>query len=404
MTGTVQIKKNRPNYYIVLDYIDQSGNRKRPWITTNIPVKGNNKRLANERLKEVLTEYESESIDFSRDILFTEFMTQWLENLISSKSIYPTTYDGYKMILNSHIVPYFEPLKIKVRNLTPAHIQRYVNDKMEKLSPNTVIKHLHNISKCLDSAVRQNIILFNPSQRIEKPQKIKYTGAKYLNEAQIERLLSAVKGDILETIILFAIFYGLRRSEILGLKWDALDIENEMFTVKHTVIRVNKTMHKSDLTKTKSSYGNMPIPSFIKESLNQVWEKQKQDMLMQPNDYIYEGYVFTHANGKIIHPNYVTKRFSKLLERNDLPHIRFHDLRHSAAGYLKYIGFDLKDIQAWLRHGDIGTTMNIYVTLDMEAKRGIANTLNSKFKNFDSQCYGRQNGRQMPISGKKIEP
>ncbi|MCL2775251.1 MAG: site-specific integrase [Oscillospiraceae bacterium] len=241
MTVTVQIKKDRPNYYIVLDYVDPTGKRKRPWISTDIPVKGNNKRLANTKLKEVLTEYESpniaQNIDFGKDVLFTDFMTQWLETLINSKSIYPTTYDGYKLILNSHIIPYFEPLKIKVKDLTPAHIQKYVNDKMKTLSPNTVIKHLHNISKCLNNAVRQNIILFNPTQRIDKPQKIKYTGAKFYNETQIERLLSSVKGDILETIILFAVFYGLRRSEILGLKWSAIDMENNLFTIKHTMYK-----------------------------------------------------------------------------------------------------------------------------------------------------------------------
>ena len=235
MTGTVQIKKDRPNYYIVLDYIDPNGKRKRPWITTDIPVRGNNKRLANEKLKEVLNEYESKNIDLSKDILFTDFMTQWLETLINSKSISPTTFDGYKLILNAHIIPYFSSLKIKLKDLTPAQLQKYVNDKMKILSPNTIIKHLHNISKCLDSAVRQNIILYNPAQRIEKPQKVKYTGAKYFSQIQIEQLLSVVKGDLLETIILIAIFYGLRRSEILGLKWDAIDMENNVFTIKHTV-------------------------------------------------------------------------------------------------------------------------------------------------------------------------
>ena len=161
-------------------------------------------------------------------------------------------------------------------------------------------------------------------------------------------------------------------------------MENDTFTIKHTIIRVNKTMHKSDRTKNKSSYGDMPIPSIIKQNLQHIMQKQERDKFTQPNDYIDEGYIFTHANGKIIHPNYVTKRFSRLLERHGLPHIRFHDLRHSAAGYLKYLGFDMKDIQTWLRHGDIGTTMNIYVNLDMDAKRSIAENLNEKFQKFET--------------------
>ena len=84
---------------------------------------------------------------------------------------------------------------------------------MKTLSPNTVIKHLRNISKCLDSAVCQNIITFNPVKRIEMPKKVKYTGAKFYNKNQIERLLDCVKDDPLEIVIWLTIFYGLRRSE-----------------------------------------------------------------------------------------------------------------------------------------------------------------------------------------------
>jgi len=126
----------------------------------------------------------------------------------------------------------------------------------------------------------------------------------------------------------------------------------------------------------------MPIPIIIKRSLERVLRAQEQDMLLQPNDYQGEGYIFTNKNGKLLLPGYVSKRFTQLLERHGLPHIRFHDLRHSAAGYMKHLGFDMKDIQTWLRHGDIGTTMNIYVNLDMEAKTAIADNLNQRFQEF----------------------
>ena len=86
---------------------------------------------------------------------------------------------------------------------------------------------------------------------------------------------------------------------------------------------------------------------------------------------------------KLMKPNYVSQHFKLLLEKNNMPKIRFHDLRHSSACYLKYLGFDLKDIQTWIRHGDIQTTMNIYVSLDMEARRNIADSLNEKFASFN---------------------
>jgi len=96
------------------------------------------------------------------------------------------------------------------------------------------------------------------------------------------------------------------------------------------------------------------------------------------NDYIDEGYVCTQIDGGLLKPHYVSAHFKLLLAKHKMPPIRFHDLRHSSACYLKYLGFDLKDIQIWLRHKDIQTTMNIYMNIDMEAKTEIANKLNNK--------------------------
>ena len=296
----------------------------------------------------MLAEYKLKKIDLSKDILFTEFMKNWLETL--KYSIAPTTYDGYSMILKTHILPYFEPKKLKVRNVTPAHIQQYVGVKIKMLSPNSVIKHLMNISKCLDSAVKQNIIAFNPSKRIEKPKKVRYTGAKHYNEKQIEKLLEYSKGDPLEMVILLTVFYGLRRSEVLGLKWDAIDMENNILTIKHTVVQMYKAVYKTDSTKNDSSYAVIPLPNIIKTKLEWWKSQQAQHKLLQPNDYNNnEGYVCTQIDGSLIKPHYVSEHFKRLLKNNKMPPIRFHDLRHSSAVYLKYLGFDLKDIQTWLR-------------------------------------------------------
>lgn len=239
--------------------------------------------------------------------------------------------------------------------------------------------HLINISKCLDSAEKQNYISFNSVKKIDLPKSIKYTGAKYYNEEQISKLLQIIRGDTIEPIIQFALFYGLRRSEILGLKWKSIDFENNIFTIEHTVVRVDKILHKKDSTKTKSSYRIMPIPEMVKEILYELKSKQEKNKSLQPNDYNDEDYVFTHADGRLILPNYVTKRFKTLLEKNNLPVIRFHDLRHSSGSYLLFLGFSMKEIQAWLGHGDIGTTMNIYTHLDIRAKQNMAEVLNTKF-------------------------
>jgi len=380
MTGIVYQKKDRPNYYIVLDYTDESGKRKRKWVKTDIPIAGNNKRKANERLKEVLAEYEGQNIDLSKDVLFTVFVKEWLENL--RPSIEESTYGSYRQVVHNQIIPFYEPKKLKIKDITPMHIQQYVNFKLESASANTVRKHLWNLSKCFDSAIKQNLIVFNPVKGIDKPKKIKYNGAKFYNEKQIDELLSVVKGDIIEGIILFAVFYGMRRSEILGLKWSAINFKNKTFNINHTVVKGEKGLHKKDSTKNDSSNSSMPMPDVIISMLKKLRAKQAQNKLLQPNDYIDEGYVFVRDDGQLLLPNYVTKRFGQILAKNNLEVIRLHDLRHSSASYLLYLGFNFKEISMWLRHGDIGTTMNIYAHLDMSAKRNIADTLNEKFQKF----------------------
>ena len=385
MTGSIQVKKGRPNYYAVLNTYGNDGKRKLKWIDTGIPTKGSNKRKADTKLNELLVKYGNAFIDFSRDVTFVDYMAQWLDT--AQISLAPTTYDAYKRIFTSHITPHFEKKRLRVTELSPQHFQHYVNEKLKDVSANTVIKHLININKCLDMAVKQNIIPYNPAKRIEPPKRVKFTGAKFYNEKQIEQLLEIIKGDPIETAIRLTLFYGLRRSEVLGLKWDAIDFSHEQptITIKHTVVRAG-AVHKSDRTKNDSSHATFPMSAEIITMLK-AWRKRQSELrILQPNDYCDEGYICTHEDGRLFSPEYLSHHFALLLKKKNMPHIRFHDLRHSAASYLKYLGFDLKDIQTWLRHKDIQTTMNLYTHLDMEAKSNIANVLDAKFQHLQSSA------------------
>jgi len=385
MTASLQTKQDRPNYFVVLAFKDSvTGKNKTKWISTGVPVKGNNKHLAKERMYEELAKYQryqDDKVDFSIDTMFVAYLESWLVNM--KHSIEPTTYEAYKRNIDQRIIPYFKPLKLSVRDVTPAHIQHFVNHCLETVSTNTVHRYLANISKCLNTAVKQNMIAFNPVSRIDKPKKVTYRGVKFYNGEQISELLKRSKGDALEIIILLTIFYGLRRSEVLGLKWDAVDFQNDNITIRHTVVPGKGVLHKKESTKNESSYDTMPMPEMIKAKLKSWKEKQAEYKLFQPSDYNKEEYVCTHANGVLIRPGYVSQHFKVLLKNINMPHIRFHDLRHSSASYLLSQGFSMKEIQTWLRHKDIQTTMNIYTHIDMSAQRGIAENLNAGFgKNF----------------------
>ena len=383
ITGCIQTKEGRKNYYIVLSNYDDMGKRNRKWIYTDVPVKGDTRRQIKARLQEMLKDYNTDCVDINKDVSFTGFFVQWLGN--ARHSISPTTHDAYKITLKTHILPYFEKKKLKVSEVTPAVVQKYVNVKLEKLSPNSVRKHLANISKCLESAVKQNIIAFNPVKRIELPKKIKFTGAKHYNERQIEQLLECAKGDPLEIVIRLTLFYGLRRSEILGLRWQSINFDERTISINHTVVKIDKTTHISDRTKNASSCTVFPMPEKVMAELLRWKEHQQALKELQPNDYHDSGYVCTYPDGQLLSTDFVSQHFARLLRKNDMPHIRFHDLRHSSACFLKYLGFDLKDIQTWLRHKDIQTTMNLYVSLDMEAKSNIANNLDARFQLLEAK-------------------
>lgn len=234
----------------------------------------------------------------------------------------------------------------------------------------------------LKYAVKMDLIPFNPADKVERPKKQRYI-ADYYRQEELERLLEASKDHPYSLLIQMTAFYGLRRSEALGLKWDAIDFERDTITIKHIVTNA-KIDGKceivcADRAKTKSSLCSLPLVSNIREKLLALREQQKENRRVCGNCYSkkYDGYVFVDAMGNIFNPRSVTANFSKLLEQNGLRHIRFHDLRHSCASLLLANDVPMKQIQEWLGHSDIGTTANIYSHLDYKSKITSANVMDN---------------------------
>ncbi|MFR3880632.1 MAG: tyrosine-type recombinase/integrase [Oscillospiraceae bacterium] len=215
------------------------------------------------------------------------------------------------------------------------HIQDYYNYELEvnHVTANTV-KHRHaNIHKAFAYAYKTDLIQSNPADKVELPKIEKYSGQFY-NQKQIENLIRVVKGDPIEFGVITASFYGLRRSEVLGLKWDAIDFENKTITIRHTVHEVTidgKTrIVASDTTKTKSSYRSLPLVKPFEEILLKMKREQEENKRLCGRCYCqdYLDYIYVNQIGEIVKPGFVTAHFSAVLKANNLPHIRFHDLRH----------------------------------------------------------------------------
>ena len=197
----------------------------------------------------------------------------------------------------------------------------------------------------------------------------------------VQALFEAAKGTLIEIPIFLGAFYGLRRSEALGLKWDAIDFQNNTITIRHTVTSCNldgkHIQIAQDTTKTKSSMRTLPLVPAFKEKLLKLKEQQEEYRRVCGRCYNkkYLEYICVDEMGTLISPHYLTSSFPKLLEKNNLRHIRFHDLRHSCASLLLANGVPMKQIQEWLGHSDFSTTANVYAHLDYNSKLSSADAM-----------------------------
>lgn len=361
MQATGYIRLKRGIWQIVIDYLDENGQRHQTSVSTGLPEKGNKRRaqqMLNERLEELSQQYTATLT--SRNILFLTFMQDWLNDIVSYK-VKISTFSQYLYVFNNYIAKYKPFHGVKLQELTPALLQSYYNAQLKAgLSPNTVRKHHANIHKCLDYAVRMGKITLNPSIMTELPAKRKYQGATAYTPDQLKTLLRLFRGEPLEVAVQLTVTYGLRRSEVCGLRWDAIDFESDTIHICHTAVMNKGKVVYSDSTKTDSSNRVLPLTSNMRTYLQKVKRQQAENKELFGDAYIDSGYVCVHPNGAPIRPDYVTPHFQRRLREIGLPVIRFHDLRHSAVYALRKGGCDAKDIQAWLGHSDITTTLNVY--------------------------------------------
>ena len=386
------LREKRGYYHIVLSYTDENGVRKTPSKTTGLPIKGNKKKAEamlvaarqemDAKLQQRILDKKQGFYKNPADIPFTDFMLDWLEIMRNSVEI--TTYAGYVRNVKNKIVPYFKEhlSNLRLCEIEPKHIQDYYTYEMRVngVSANTAIHRHANIRKALQHAFKIGLLDNNPADRIERPKKEQYV-AEYYKEEELEQLFNVVKGDPVELGVILAAFYGLRRSEALGLKWSAIDFKNKTLTIRHIVTEAcidgKSIMVEKDRTKTKSSYRTLPLVQPFEELLYRLRAEQELNRRLCGSSYSkkYLDYIYVNEIGDLIKPGYITQHFPMVLAKNNMRKIRFHDLRHSCASLLYKSGVSLKDIQAWLGHSNISTTSNIYTHLDFDSKVSSANAI-----------------------------
>lgn len=396
ITGRLQEKNNY--YYLVLQIPNEYGKKAPKWIKTGLKVKGNKKR-AEELLTAAKAEYQeiienqarnnptgTES-DHKFNPLFADFILDWVRS--RKKNLQPNTYGSYLCTIKTRIVPYFQNTGVRLQELTKDHINDYYEYLIDEMGNNAnSVKHHHvYIRKALDSAFRNDVIPGNPADKVELPKSEEIFHGDFYDADEINTLLEVSQGSRLLLAILIAAFYGLRRSEVLGLRWKAINFKNDTIEVSHVLTEYvddngNRIRVGKDRTKNRTSRRVLPLMPQVRKALLEWKEQQELYKAMCGKEYCrdYVGYVFVDELGMLMKPSYISQGFKKHLEKHGLRHIRFHDLRHSCASLLLANGIDLKRIQEWMGHASIETTSKYYGHLKYESKIESANVINESLK------------------------
>ena len=370
VAGHLTLKNGR--YYAVLNYRNTGGQRKTKWISLGLPEKGN-KRKAEAELARLRAEFEppKEVGDLSSDMLFADYLLEWLE--IAKGRLAVATYSSYAAMIKKPVGPYFRQRNLTLRELEARHLQMFYSEMLRKVKPNTVIHYHAIIHSALKYAVKTDMLVQNVADKVDRPKKNSFQPV-FLSAEEMQKMFEALRGTKLELPVLVAAFYGFRRGEVLGLKWDAIDFERGTISVIRTVTTITldgkQTEIEQQSAKTKSSLRTLPLIGSFREYFLQVKEAQELNKQICGNCYNheYDGFVFVDELGERMRANYLTSAFPKFLESHGLRRMRFHDLRHSCASLLLANGVPLKHIQEWLGHSDFTTTANIYAHLDYKSK------------------------------------
>lgn len=410
------MNKNRVNgsivekngiWYARLYVTDENGKRKQIWRTTKLPVK-NNKRKAEAFLQDLIEQYSKECKTFYSEITVADYFELWLNDIKSE--VRPNTYRNYKGNMEKHIIPYFREKGIRLQELKSCDLTAYykfknnTNSKLEKaepLSPRTIQHHHQNISKALNDALEKGYINFNPDVSSKRP-KLKTFNAKFLNQKQINNMLTAIENEIIYLPVLLCSIYGLRRSEVLGIKWSCVDFENNTIHICETLQQSTKELtgesNYTDDTKNASSNRTMPLIPVIKEKLlvQKQWQfenKKEFEELYSDSDF-----VFTHENGSVMTPNYLTKNFRRIADSLGYYGLRLHDLRHSVASNLLNKGFSYVQTAEWLGHSNPSTTFRFYAHVDKTSKIAIASDYEQIFREEKSRKVVEKSAKIVEIN------
>lgn len=380
MTGCVALRKDV--YYVRLSYYDKDHKRKDKFISTGFSGRGA-KQKATAMIESLIEKYKYlEKSDHPTKM--ADYLIMW-KNLRQSE-VAETTYDGYHTYIDRHLVPYFKNLNLNIQDITAGHIFDYVNylsndggrkdNKIGGQSITSIKKIIGILRKVFDYAVLYGDIKINPALQVPMPKNInkKHDRQVFLTAEDAQKMLDAFKNEEIGPIVFVTLYYGLRKSEALGLRWQSVNFNANTITINHTIVGGSHIIAK-DSTKSYCSRRTYELLPDVKNLLLKLQEQQKDYKKRLGSGYHINDYIFKNPNGVPYRPDSLTRSFKRALARHGLPQMRYHDLRHSTASILVDKGWDINDIKEWLGHADISTTANIYAHISHRKKVSLAQDL-----------------------------
>ena len=336
ITVAGHLEEKRGIYQIVLSWKKPDGKRERRGCSTGLQVKGNKKR-AEDMLREKCREYEQilaeRPSNHPEDILFADFLGLWLEAV--KPEVKRTTFTGYRNNVERVMDPYFRPKGVLLKDLSAEDVNAFYAERLKQVKAMTVHKCHANIHHALKYAVEKGLLEHSVMDKVKRPKVERFVG-KFLRQSEAVELFNAVKGHKLELGVMLGAFYGLRRSEVVGLKWSAIDFEANTITIGHTVTIAkdenwNRVLIADDTTKSKSSFRTLPLVPQFRARLLELREEQEQNKKLcgRAYDKVEGEYVYVNPLGKRINPEYLTVQFPKFMVEHGFRRMRYHDLRHS---------------------------------------------------------------------------
>ena len=372
--------RGKNNYSIVMDLEPgPNGERQQKWISVAkyLGLPKATKKQAEIVLAEVLQKLRTQDFIQPEKVSLGEYLRYWLENY-ARQSVRQTTMDNYTSLIDKHIIP--ELGHIQLAKLSPMHLQEFYNKKLQcgradgkpgGLAPKTV-RELHSlVHKALDQALKWQAVTKNVARAVSPPRKEKKE-IKYWTKDEVKEFLNSIESERLFTLYHLALNTGMRRGELLGLRWVDMRMNDGYVAVRQNLVKTNSGILMQE-PKTSNSRRNISISSNTVAALKAHKKQQLQEKLAHGPDYKDNGLVFCRLNGLPLYPDGVSDQFNRLVAKAGVKSITFHDLRHTHATLLLVAGIHPKVVSERLGHYSVALTLDLYSHvipgLDQEAAR-----------------------------------